>query len=80
MESVDLAEIAITSTAHIAKVAPPDEAFRLPDVEGVAVKFEHARGDKCARCWMILEEVGKNPKHPDLCNRCSEAVDALEPA
>jgi len=73
-EGLDLAGIAITSTAHLAKVAAPDDAFRLPEAEGVAVKFEHARGDKCARCWMILEEVGKNPAHPDLCNRCAEAV------
>ncbi len=80
LESIPLAEIMITSTAHIAKVDAPDEAFRLPDVEGVAAKFEHARGDKCARCWMILEEVGKNSAHPDLCNRCSEAVDLLEKA
>jgi isoleucyl-tRNA synthetase len=77
LESVPLAEIMITSTAHIAHVAAPEDAFRLPDVEGVAAKFEHARGNKCARCWMILEEVGKNPKHDDLCNRCSEAVDSL---
>jgi isoleucyl-tRNA synthetase len=75
LQSVKLAEIAITSAAHIAKVAAPEDAFRLAEVEGVAVRFEHARGDKCARCWMILEEVGKNP-NPDLCNRCSEAVDA----
>jgi isoleucyl-tRNA synthetase len=80
LESIPLAEIMITSTAHIAKVDAPEDAFRLPDVEGVAAKFEHARGDKCARCWMILEEVGKNPAHPDLCNRCSEAVDLLEKA
>ena len=76
LEGLDLAEIAITSSAHVAKVAAPDDAFRLPEVEGVAVKFEHARGNKCARCWMILEEVGKNPAHEDLCNRCAEAVDA----
>jgi hypothetical protein len=29
---------------------------------------------------MILPEVGTNKAHPDLCNRCSEAVDALEGA
>jgi isoleucyl-tRNA synthetase len=76
MASLDLAEIAITSTAHVASAPAPKDAFRLPDtdVDGVAVRFEHARGDKCARCWRILEEVGKNP-NPDLCNRCSEAVD-----
>jgi isoleucyl-tRNA synthetase len=75
VEGLDLAEIAITSGAHVAHVEAQGDAFRLPDVEGVAVRFEHARGDKCARCWMILEEVGKNPAHPDLCNRCSKAVD-----
>jgi isoleucyl-tRNA synthetase len=76
LEGLPLAEIAITSAAHVAKVEAPEDAFRLADVDGVAVKFEHARGDKCARCWMVLEEVGRNPKHDDLCNRCSEAVDA----
>jgi len=76
LQGLDLAEIAITSSAHLAKVAAPADVFRLPEAEGVAVKFEHARGDKCARCWMVLEEVGKNPAHDDLCNRCAEAVDA----
>jgi isoleucyl-tRNA synthetase len=80
LEGLDLAEIAITSTAHVAKVTAPDDTFRLEDVPGVAVRFEHARGDKCARCWMILEEVGKNATYPDLCNRCSEAVATLEKA
>jgi isoleucyl-tRNA synthetase len=80
LDGLDLAEIAITSTAHIARVDAPDDAFRLEDVPGVAVRFEHARGDKCARCWMILEEVGKNPAHSDLCNRCSQAVATLEKA
>jgi len=74
---LDLGEIAITSGAKVSTHQPPSDAFRLPDVAGVAVEFHHAEGDKCARCWMILPEVGSHPGHPDLCNRCSEAVDAL---
>jgi isoleucyl-tRNA synthetase len=74
LKGIDLAEIAITSAAHISVKEPPPDAFRLPDVSGVAATFHHAQGDKCARCWMILPEVGKNPDHPDLCNRCIEAV------
>ena len=77
LDGLDLGEIAITSHAVVSTHDAPDEAFRLPDVEGVAVRFEHAQGDKCARCWMILPEVGSHPKHPDLCNRCNDAVDAL---
>ncbi len=74
-KGVDLAEIAITSAAHISTLAAPDDAFRLPDIEGVAVSFHHATGEKCARCWMILPEVGQNPAHDDLCNRCADAVE-----
>ncbi|HTP76111.1 MAG TPA: class I tRNA ligase family protein, partial [Rhizomicrobium sp.] len=76
LASVPLAEIAITSNAHVSTHAAPDDVFRLPDVAGVAVAFHHAQGNKCARCWMILPEVGANPKHEDLCNRCSAAIDA----
>jgi len=69
-----LAEIAITSGAAIVRGSAPADAFRLPDVPGAGVVFAHAKGEKCARCWMILPEVGTNPAHADLCNRCAEAV------
>jgi len=71
---VDLGEIAITSGAQVVVGKAPADAFRLPDVPGVAVVFAHAEGRKCARCWMVLPEVGGNPDHPDLCKRCSNAV------
>ncbi|HEY0106249.1 MAG TPA: isoleucine--tRNA ligase [Rhizomicrobium sp.] len=76
-DDLDLGEIAITSRAKVSTQAPPDDCVRLADVPGAAAEFHHAEGDKCARCWMILPEVGTHPDHPDLCNRCSEAVDAL---
>jgi isoleucyl-tRNA synthetase len=74
LQDLDLAEIAITSGAHVETAEPPADAFRLPDVAGVAAAFRHAQGDKCARCWRVLPEVGKVPEHPDLCHRCSDAV------
>jgi isoleucyl-tRNA synthetase len=74
-ETVSLSEIAITSGAQLSVGKGPDGAFRLPDVPGAAVVFGKADGAKCARCWMVLPEVGHNPAHDDLCNRCSEAVD-----
>jgi isoleucyl-tRNA synthetase len=73
-ETLSLSEIAITSGARIVRGKAPDEAFRLPDVPGAAVLFDLAEGTKCARCWMILPEVGSHADHPDLCNRCSDAV------
>jgi isoleucyl-tRNA synthetase len=33
--------------------------------------------EKCARCWRHRTAVGTIAAHPDLCDRCSAAVDAL---
>ncbi len=78
LKGIDFGEVAITSQAAISTHEPPADALRLPDVAGAAAVFHHAEGDKCARCWMILPEVGKNPTWPDLCNRCADAVAHLE--
>ena len=80
LAGIDLAEIAITSHANVKTGEAPPEAFRLPDVAGAAVVFHKAEGAKCARCWMILPEVGTLPEHPDLCCRCNDAVAAREKA
>jgi isoleucyl-tRNA synthetase len=77
LEGVDLGEIAITSGAKVSTHEAPADAFRLSDVPDVAATFHHAEGNKCARCWMILPEVGQNAKYPELSNRCIEAVEAL---
>jgi len=34
----------------------------------------HAHGEKCERCWMCLDSVGQNQKHPTLCKRCASVV------
>jgi isoleucyl-tRNA synthetase len=74
-----LAEVAITSTAKIDKASRRLEtAFHQLDTPGVWVSFAPATGEKCARCWMVLEEVTPQSKH--LCNRCTDAVAALETA
>ena len=38
------------------------------------VQVRRALGDKCARCWRVLSEVGFWPDYPDLCLRCTDAV------
>ncbi|WP_137126711.1 isoleucine--tRNA ligase [Roseomonas sp. HF4] len=42
-----------------------------------AAAFHAAPGTKCARCWRVLPEVGTSAKHPTLCLRCEDAVEAL---
>jgi isoleucyl-tRNA synthetase len=77
LAGLDLAEIAIASDAILRSGAAPDGAFALADVPGVAVIPQPAGGSKCQRCWKVLEEVGENPAHPDICNRCADAVVAV---
>jgi isoleucyl-tRNA synthetase len=76
-DTIDLAEIAITSVASVALVDGFDGFYTLPDIKGAGARFVKAPGGKCARCWRVLEET-----HADthLCNRCTDAVGALEPA
>ncbi|HEX6980833.1 MAG TPA: isoleucine--tRNA ligase [Alphaproteobacteria bacterium] len=78
LAGLDLDEIFITSGAERRAFGEhPAEHFALPDVPGVAVVFRPAAGDKCQRCWRVLPEVGQNPKHPALCNRCTDAVEHM---
>ena len=72
-QSVDLADMCITSAITISADAAPSDAFTLDEVEGVAVTFAKADGEKCARCWKILPDVGSHP-HDSVCGRCDSAV------
>src|SRR5215475_13235928 len=77
LKGLDLTEIAITSGGDLVAGPAPDGAFTLPDVAGVAVVPALATGNKCARCWQVLEEVGKSARHPLLCHRCEEAMSEM---
>ena len=74
LEGVDLAEVAITSTARLIAKMPPADAFTLPDVPGVGVVPKLAQGKKCARSWRVLHDVGADPEFPDLSLRDAAAV------
>jgi len=76
-EGLDLAEIAITSDAKVETGAAPAGSFLLDDIIGAGVSFAKASGSKCARCWMVLPEVGTGADHPELCHRCAGAVREL---
>ncbi|MFQ5958643.1 MAG: class I tRNA ligase family protein, partial [Alphaproteobacteria bacterium] len=76
MDGVDLAEITITSAATLVEGKPPKAAFTLDDVADIGVVAGQAEGEKCARCWRVLPEVGGVPGHSDLCGRCADAVAA----
>ena len=59
------AEIAIVSSVQTE--LDPDEPPAM---------IRLAEGSKCARCWRVLPEVGRNSRHPTLCARCADAVES----
>ncbi len=76
LAGLDLAEIAITSSAELVEGAPPAGAFTLEDVPGVGVVPGLADGAKCQRCWRILPEVPSG-EEGGVCERCADAVAVL---
>jgi isoleucyl-tRNA synthetase len=73
LKSVAFEDICITSSISLTGDPAPAEAYRTPEVPGVAVVFEKADGEKCQRCWKILPDVGAH-SHAGVCGRCDTAL------
>jgi len=71
--SVPFDDICITSAITVSSDAAPAQAFQLPDVNGIAVVFKTAQGEKCGRCWKVLPDVGTHTPS-DVCGRCAQAL------
>ncbi len=78
LEGLPLADICIASKLNLTTEEAPENAFRLDDVEGVAVVSALAEGEKCDRCWKVLDDVGSNEAHPTLCGRCADVVSDMD--
>ncbi len=70
----EISSLFITSGVTFADGPAPADAFRVDDIPGIAVVPGQAVGEKCARCWKVLEDVGTKPGHLDICGRCANAV------
>ena len=68
-----MADVFIVSASSMAPAGadPPGDAFRSEAVEGLAVEVREAVGKKCAMSWKITEDVGSDPRFPDLSARCA---------
>ncbi len=78
LRSLPFDEVAITSGIRIVEGDGSADAFTLPDLKGVAVAAALSDGEKCARCWRVLPEVGTHKDHPDVCDRCDAALERAE--
>jgi isoleucyl-tRNA synthetase len=80
LQAVDFAELCITSGITIVDGDGPADAFRLPEMTGVAVVIEKAPGVKCARSWKYFDPATADPRYPDITPRDAEAVAAWDAA
>lgn len=43
-----------------------------------SIAVSPSKGEKCERCWMISDSVGKSSAHPTLCARCAKTVEEIQ--
>ena len=77
LAGVDFADVCITSDVTLGSGEGPADAFRLPEVPGVAVVPARADGTKCARSWRVSPLVGSDPDYPDVTPRDADALREL---
>ncbi|MDP6365990.1 MAG: isoleucine--tRNA ligase [Nitrospinota bacterium] len=77
----EMEDVFIVSGAKLAGEGdePANGAFRSEEVEGLAVEVSEAVGQKCAMSWKISEDVGSNPRYPDLSARCARIAAEKNP-
>ena len=68
----DLAALCIVSKLRVIK--GEGDGICGESFEGIKIAVERASGEKCERCWMYVDSVGTDAKHPTLCCRCASVV------
>ena len=67
----DLATLLIVSQAKLVEGLAGGEATGREDLK---VTVQAAEGEKCERCWIYSDTVGKDAEHPTVCARCAAAL------
>jgi isoleucyl-tRNA synthetase len=75
LDDAQWADLAIVSVFQRVYDAERDRG--VLDGARLEVQVTRAPGEKCARCWRVLEEVGQGASGTKLCLRCDDAVGAL---
>jgi len=70
----ELRFVLITSTAEVRPLAAAPADAVETEVAGLKLKIVKSAHAKCARCWHHREDVGVNPEHPEICERCVDNI------
>jgi isoleucyl-tRNA synthetase len=74
----ELRFLLITSEARVHPLAGRPEDAVCADAEGrsgLFVRVQPSSAAKCVRCWHKRDDVGSDPRHPELCSRCVTNVE-----
>lgn len=69
----ELRFVLITSTAKVSPLENAADALTVDDGK-LKIAVTPSSHNKCARCWHRRADVGSDPAHPDICERCIENV------
>ena len=70
IQDLDLAEMCIVSNVEIKDISKKSKYSISFEDDDIYVEIKLADGEKCERCWTVLEEVSSNINN--LCNRCED--------
>lgn len=71
----ELKFVLITSSATLLAARDKPSDVIESSVSGLSLAITPSEHARCDRCWHQREEVGTNPTHPELCDRCIDNVD-----
>ncbi|WP_199609396.1 isoleucine--tRNA ligase [Flocculibacter collagenilyticus] len=71
----ELRFVLITSQAEVVASATQPDNTQATALEGLWLAVNASSAEKCERCWHHREDVGVEPEHPELCQRCVSNVE-----
>ncbi|MFT5277271.1 MAG: isoleucyl-tRNA synthetase [Glaciecola sp.] len=71
----ELRFVLITSEANVKPLSEKTPTAITLNESDIFVDVLIADGEKCVRCWHHKLEVGSDPKHAELCNRCIDNIE-----
>lgn len=72
----ELRFVFITSSVTLHEESESDADVVATEINGMKMHVFPSTHEKCVRCWHHREDVGSSDKHPELCSRCVNNIDA----
>ena len=74
----ELRTIFIVSRAELVKGSEQENTGGEPSPDLLAIDVQRSTAVKCERCWIHKPSVGSVEGHPNVCNRCGNALKQMQ--